>query len=86
VACRSGCPTGGHLTWGECARAANLQTVVGAGHDAVVAWDSELDLYAKARAEGIQPASTKRRDIEAAFEITRKTKQPFDASGGVGIA
>ena len=83
--CRSGCTTGGHRSWGECARAARLQVPKQESqfHDSAYtpkAWDAELDLYRKARAEGIQPRSTKKPDIEAAMEVSRATGKRFDAT------
>ena len=42
-------------------------------------WDAELDSYRAARAEGIQPASTRTPDIEAAKRISDQTGQAFQA-------
>jgi hypothetical protein len=72
--CRTGCPTKDHSSWGECARAANLKVAycgIGGG-DATEQkqWDSELGLYRAARAQGVQPDGTKRRQIEAALKAS----------------
>ncbi len=73
--CRSGCPNpGSHKSWGECARAARIQTV--ASFDRVAsrtAWDRELDAYADARRQGIQPKGTRMRQIREAVEFADKT-------------
>lgn len=86
MACRSGCPTQDHDSWGECARASNMRVaysgVGGLDYSAQKRWDRELDLYKSARAQGIQPKSTKTRDIRRAFEISEKTGRAYDASAG----
>lgn len=68
--CRTGCPTGGHETWGECARAANLRVAYcgqgGGDATAQKKWDSELAAYRQARSEGIQPDSTKAESVHKA--------------------
>jgi hypothetical protein len=43
-------------------------------------WDGELKAYRDARAQGIQPASTKMKDIQTAVEISNKSGQAFSAS------
>lgn len=43
-------------------------------------WDRELDLYADARRQGVQPATTKTKDIRAAMEVSEQTGQAFDAT------
>lgn len=72
--CRTGCPTGGHKTWGECARAANLRIAycgIGGGDaTAQKKWDSELEDYRKARAQGIQPEGTTRNKINRAVKLS----------------
>lgn len=40
-------------------------------------WKSELDLYKQARKQGIQPDSTKRKDIEKAIDISNKTGHAY---------
>lgn len=64
--CRTGCPTGGHKTWGECARAANFHTNGVHQRDEYKKYDAELNDYAKARHQGLQPKTTRRRDIDQA--------------------
>lgn len=72
--CRTGCPTGGHKSWGECARAANLRVAycgIGGG-DATAQrrWDSELAAYRQARKEGMQPDGTTSRHVEKARRLS----------------
>jgi hypothetical protein len=68
--CRSGCKTQDHASWGECARASNI----GISHEASAAvlktTDKELSAYRDARKLGIQPASTKMKDIQKAVRAS----------------
>lgn len=84
MACRSGCPTQDHANWGECARAANLAIAyagIGGGDaSSQKRWDKELAEYRSAREQGIQPKSTKTRDIRAAVEQSNKTGTAYVAS------
>jgi hypothetical protein len=58
LACRSGCPTQDHASWGDCARSAGFQLGdLGTGRKAHV--DKRLNTYAKARSLGLQPEGTK---------------------------
>jgi len=67
--CRSGCPTPGlHRSWGECAKSANLQTLVGDTVDANRRLERNLDEYRAVRKQGIQPKSIRRTYVEAAKE------------------
>lgn len=83
MACRSGCPTPGqHRSYGECARAANIH-VGQVDATAERKWDAELNAYAAARAQGVQPATTKMPDIQRALDRSDQTGRAFDA--GVGF-
>jgi hypothetical protein len=42
-------------------------------------WDKELALYREARKQGIQPASTKTKDIRKAIDISNKSGAAFSA-------
>lgn len=70
--CRTGCKSRDHKTWGECARSGRLNIgycgVGGGDATAQKKWDHELDMYRKARAEGIQPDSTKLNKITEAMK------------------
>lgn len=74
--CRTGCKTKDHASWGECARAANMRVAycgIGGGDaTAQKQWDSELELYRQARAQGIQPEGTTRNKVEAAIKASNK--------------
>lgn len=43
-------------------------------------WDNELALYRKARAQGIQPDTTKTKDIRRAIDISNKTGVAYGVS------
>lgn len=42
------------------------------------AWDKELDLYRKARAQGIQPDSTRTKDIQKAMDLSNQHGKAYD--------
>ena len=65
---------------------ATLQLTTGDANGALVAnnwtnkkWDGELNAYREARRQGIQPASTKLKDIKKAVEASDKIGQAFQA-------
>ena len=71
MACRAGCRTQDHASWGDCLRAAEVRTyhvAASKGFDGTAQkkWDRELDGYLKARQEGIQPDGTKWKKIDEA--------------------
>jgi hypothetical protein len=45
-------------------------------------WTKELDAYASARKQGIQPASTKMKDIEKAVRLSDEKGVAYGSSGG----
>jgi hypothetical protein len=47
-------------------------------------WDKELDAYKAARKQGIQPASTKMKDIKKAVDISNSVGKAYDASSPTG--
>lgn len=47
-------------------------------------WDAELQAYRDARAQGIQPASTKMRDIKVAVEVSNQAGKAFKADDSTG--
>ena len=81
MACRSGCPTQNHDSWGDCLRASNIQMSTGdanSGRDmAQKKWDKELDLYRSARAQGIQPEGTTTAKIRKALDVSDKTGHAY---------
>lgn len=85
MACRTGCITKDHASYGECLRSASLRVGWGRSHLGIDRTrergkQAELDLYKQARAAGIQPASTKTPDIRQAMEISEKAGAAFDAT------
>ena len=44
------------------------------------AWDKELDLYKQARKQGIQPDSTRTKDIQKAIELSNEHGKAYDGS------
>ena len=84
MACSSSCSTRDHQSWGDCVRSKGIKTQVetpGTGYDPAKnkAWDKRIDAYKDARAEGIQPASSKAADIQAAVRHSDATGTAFRA-------
>ena len=84
MACRTGCPTQDHASWGACARASNMRIAYAAsskGMDKTKQdrWDSELAAYRQSRREGINPEGTTRGKIEAARMISDAIGKPWNA-------
>lgn len=42
-------------------------------------WDSELQFYRDARAQGVQPESTNRKAVEKALKASEELNKPYDA-------
>lgn len=66
--CRSGCPTQDHDSWGECARASNIQWGSWDARAAVRWNESEIGAYRDARKVGIQPEGTSQKQIDSAVK------------------
>lgn len=82
--CAASCLTRDHASWGECIRSQNQKIAYcrsAHGHDRTLqkGWDSDLDAYKQARSEGIQPASTRRRDVTDALRISDHLGGAFQA-------
>lgn len=77
--CRSGCKTQDHANWGECARAANFSITDPLSSAASKLANKELDAYRNARKNGIQPASTKMKDIQKAVQMSDKAGKALQA-------
>ena len=79
MACTSSCRTQDHPTYGACLRAKNLRTFALPVEALATqkAADKTLDDYAKARSYGIQPASTRAHDVQAAVRISDATGTAF---------
>lgn len=74
MACRTGCVTRDHESYSACLRAglpriAYANSAMGRDLSTQKRWDANLDSYRAARAEGLQPATTKQRDIDAAKRV-----------------
>ena len=85
MACRTGCLTKDHATYGQCLRAASLRVGWAKSHLGIDRTrernkNQELDFYYEARMAGIQPATTKTPDIRRAFELSEKAGAAFDAT------
>lgn len=66
-------------------KAKSLQLNAGDAKGAIVsggmtqkAWDKELDLYKQARKQGIQPDSTRTKDIQKAMDLSNQYGKPYD--------
>lgn len=82
--CTSGCKTKDHQTFADCLRSKNAGAVgvnISKGSDADTQrrWDSNLDSYRAARAEGLQPAGTMQHQIDAARAISDATGTAYKA-------
>jgi len=69
--CSSACKTKDHKSWGECVRSKGLQLspAVNDGYSTKQrAWDRELDSYESAVRQGLEPAGTKQRHVDAAIK------------------
>lgn len=92
MSCASSCKSQNHSSYGACLRSKGVavtgleSTNPSFTREATKSWDSELDAYAAARKQGIQPASTKREHIEAAVEVSQQLQVPFDASAPPAVA
>lgn len=77
MACRSGCKTRDHASWGECLRAAELRAHgfrASKGEDGTKQkkWDAELEGFRKATKEGIKPDGTSWKKIDEARRLSDK--------------
>lgn len=88
MACRSGCPTKDHATWGECARAARFQIDRHALTHSLRAErdkDRRLATYEQARRDGLQPRTTQWADVRDCLETGGVEKTPVAAPGSVAV-
>jgi hypothetical protein len=86
--CRSGCATQDHSSYGECLRAATVRVAYcnsaqGYDYSKQKSWDSELQAYRDARAQGIEPEGTDRRSIEEAVRISDRIGKAHDAANPI---
>ena len=84
MACATSCPTKDHSTFGECLRSQRqmigyANSAGGSDLSTQKRWDKDLDFYKSARAQGVQPAGTKRVQVERALDISNATGKAYDA-------
>jgi hypothetical protein len=76
--CSSRCETRDHATFGECMKAKG--TIFGnVNATATKNWDKELDMYASARKQGIQPDGTTKKAVQKALDFSDR------AGAGYGV-
>lgn len=82
--CSSGCPTQDCESFASCmrskgAKVAYANSAGGWDYSTQRKWDSELDNYRSAVAQGIQPDGTSQAKIDAAVAISDATGAPYRA-------
>lgn len=75
MACTSGCPTQDCPSFGHClknkgVRAVGVDISKGFEQSKERKWNRDLDAYADARRQGIQPASTNRSSVDEAVKLS----------------
>ena len=84
--CRTGCKTQDHDNYGDCLLDANASfagcfpTRQGWDKDKEKNWDKELDSYYSAVKQGVEPISTKKKDIDAAMMLSNEAGKAFDGN------
>lgn len=78
------CPGENHETFGACVRSKNLRvgwsrSAAGLDRSTQKRTDAELALYRRARAEGIQPATTRTTDVRAAMDASDRAGVAYNA-------
>lgn len=82
--CTSSCISRDHESWGECVRSKGLRvgwasSASGLDLSTQKRWDKSLDQYRAARAQGIQPSSTRPDAVRRAVEMSNATGEAFQA-------
>lgn len=83
--CSSSCPAPGtHATLGECLRAKSIKVAYansagGMDYTAQKNWDRDLSYYKEARAQGVQPSGTGRKQVENALSASDKLGSAYQA-------
>lgn len=80
MACREGCKTKDHATYGECLKSARAGVIWGAAQRRNT--EKELQSYRDARKSGVQPSGTTHKSIDAANAISDKYGAAFNAEDG----
>lgn len=72
MACSTGCPTGGHASYGECLRSKNVSTqwLGGTGPSARAQreWSQENERYRQALKDGLNPKGVDTASVRQAYE------------------
>ena len=77
MACRTGCPTQDHGSWGKCARSADMRIAYA---NSANGWDltrekafrKENENYRQALSDGLNPASPTNAAVRKAYEAAEK--------------
>lgn len=77
--CSTSCRTKDHRTFGECMRSKNVKVADVNYTVAAKKHSKELGAYESARKQGIQPKSTRQRDIDRAVQTSDKTGTAYRA-------
>lgn len=88
MTCRTGCLTQNHDSWGECARAADIQIdrhALQHSRRAERDKDNRLATYERARKDGLQPRSTQWPDVRAALDYGGVAPTPIVPAGTVAV-
>lgn len=84
MSCATSCLTQDHKSMGECLRnqgirVAYCNTAGGFDYTSQKRFDKNLDAYADARRQGIQPASTRRNDVNDAVILSDISGKAFQS-------
>lgn len=85
--CTSSCKTKDHATYGDCIRS-NMPMIDGgamptrgkASISAIKKDEKELTSYYDAIRQGVEPISTKKKDIDAAMAVSNEVGKAFDGN------
>lgn len=85
--CTASCKTRDHATYAECLKS-NMPMIAPSTHPSKTGWDmdkikrdnKELDSYYSAVKQGIEPISTKQKDIDAAVKLSNEAGKAFDGN------
>ena len=85
--CTASCKTKDHATYAECLNS-NMPMIAPSSQPSRTGWDmkkiksdnKELDSYYSAVKQGIEPISTKQKDIDAAVKLSNEAGKAFDGN------
>lgn len=85
--CTASCKTQNHDSYGDCLQAnmpmiapSSVPTRTGWDMDRIKKDDKELDSYYSAVRQGMEPVSTKQKDIDAAVKFSNEAGKAFDGN------